>query len=125
MQTILQTTRRPDVSFYPDGKIDITACVVRMLDMQPGDVIDVAVDGQEFLLFVRVRQASGNHEAKVNPTKQNSHNFRCYSRRLCEFMIGKNCTSPTETLRVPAGKVRMHDVYGKMVSLVTRLNIHK
>ena len=125
MQTILQTTRRPDVSFFPSGKIDITARVARMLDLHPGDVIDIAINGSEFLLFVRVRQASGNHEAIVRPTKRRSHNFRCYSRRLCQFMISQHCTSHSTPLRVPAGRVRQHEVYGTMVSLVTLININK
>lgn len=125
MQTILQTTRRPDVSFFPSGKIDITARVARMLDLHPGDVIDVAIDGREFLLFVRVRQASGNHEAMVRPTKRRSHNLRCYSRRLCQYMIGLHCDDTSTPLRVPAGRVRQHEVYGTMVSLVTLLNINK
>ena len=125
MQAILQTTRRPDVSFFPSGKIDITARVARLLDMHPGDVIDIAIDGSEYLLFVRVRQASGSHEAMVHTTKRRSHNFRCYSSRLCQFMISQHCTSPSTPLRVPAGRVRQHEVYGTMVSLVTLLNINK
>ena len=39
MASLLGNTRRPDISFYKNGRIDIASRVVRMLDIQEGDWI--------------------------------------------------------------------------------------
>ena len=50
MESLLKTTRRPDIAFYRNGRIDISANVVKALDIQRGDSIDVTTDGYEYLL---------------------------------------------------------------------------
>lgn len=98
MRTILDITRRHDVTFFPSGKIDITARVARIMELQRGDVIDIAIDGDEYYLFVRHRAQNvvGCHQATVWPTKERSHNFRCYSRRLCNAMLRTQSTGSEE-----------------------------
>ena len=123
---MLQNTRRPDVTFHSSGRIDITARIARSLSLSKGDVIDVATDGDEYLLYVRHRAAdiSGTHEARCWPTnngKRHSNNFRCQSRRLCTTIINKVCPT-TNVLRLPAGIVVKHASigYNDAVPLITR-----
>ena len=42
MIKLLERTRRPDITFSRNGRISITARVVRLLSLQPGDSINVA-----------------------------------------------------------------------------------
>lgn len=90
MTSILGNTRKPDVSFYRNGRIDITARVVKALGIEKGDVIDVAMDGDEYLLYVahKGKDVAGAHEARCYPSNvRNTHNYRCHSKRLCEAMV--------------------------------------
>ena len=126
MTSLLQNTRRPDVTFHSSGRIDITARIARSLSLSKGDVIDIATDGNEYLMYVRHRAAdiTGNHEAQCWPTnhgKHHSNNFRCQSRRLCQAVI--NAVKPdANALRLPAGPVVKHACIGYVsgVPLITR-----
>ncbi len=84
-QSILGNTRRPDISFFASGKIDITSRIVKALDMAEGDVIDIMVGGGEYYFYVSSRSSMvcGKHEAQCYPSKHGSKHFRAYSRRLC------------------------------------------
>ena len=125
MHSILTNTRRPDVTFYPNGRIDITARIANMLDLHQGDVIDIADNGRhEYLLYIRYRgdRLVGKHEAVCRQSKRRSRNFRAYSKRICSFMFRLK-KKKNEPYRVPAGEVLTYKDYGKMVPLITRLNI--
>ena len=125
MHSILTNTRRPDVTFYPNGRIDITARIANMLDLHQGDVIDRADNGRhEYLLYIRYRgdKLVGKHEAVCRQSKRRSRNFRAYSKRICSFMF-RFTDRKNEPYRVPAGEVLTYKDYGKMVPLITRLNI--
>lgn len=128
MDSLLHNSRKPDVSFFRSGRIDITASVCKALDLHVGDVIDVAVDGSEYYLFVRHRHdpsspSIGRHQATVRSTKGKSHNMRCYSSKLCQLMLSLFTDTDHDVLRVPAGKVKTNSCYGNMVSLVTSIKI--
>lgn len=109
MTSLLPNTRRPDIIFHPNGRIDITARIAKMLNLQGGDVIDVALSNGEYLLYVRLRatECVGRHDATVHPTnkgKRRNNNFRAYSRRLCKAMRSAISGLSTEkSLRLPAG----------------------
>lgn len=126
MQRIIATTRRPDISFYPSGRIDITAGVARALNLQQGDVIDVAIHGTERYIYVRLRaqNVNGRHSATVYATKRGSNNFRCFSRQLCQAMLA-TATDSNRPLRIPAGQVIQHEQYGTMMALIYKFNIQQ
>lgn len=125
MQTILQHSRRPDVSFYPSGRIDITARAARAIDLHEGDVIDIAFDNSDYKLFVKHRAGTiGRHEATVHATKNGSHNFRCYSKTLTGHILQRFTDDPLhDSLRVPAGRIIHNEYYGPMISIITKYNI--
>lgn len=123
MKSLLQSTRRPDITFHSSGRIDITARLVRMLGIGRGDVIDVKTDGMEYILYVRHRASdiSGAYEAQCYPTNNGrTHNFRCHSRRLCRALINAVRPSASE-LRLPAGDpVETAGISQTAVPLITR-----
>lgn len=124
MTSILDNTRRPDVSFYRGGRIDITARVAKILKLRKGDVIDVAYDGWEYMLYVRSRGTVtvGRHEAKCFPTnrgKLRANNFRAHSAKLCRAIL--NASMAADAARLPAGQPVMSRKLGGMaVPLITR-----
>jgi hypothetical protein len=126
MTSLIPNTRRPDISFHPDGRIDITARIAKLLQLEDGDVIDVAKSFDEYLLYVQLRadKCEGRHEATVHPTnkgKRSSNNFRAHSRRLCQSMRVASGGSPAdEPLRLPAGALVRFGRYGFAIPLITR-----
>lgn len=124
MQPITNFTRRPDISFYPNGRIDISARIARAINLKDGDVIDIAIHGTERYIYVRLRanNVNGRHISTVHVTKRGSRNFRCYSRQLCQAMLSNapDCHLP---LRVPAGQVIQHEQYGTMMAIIFKFNI--
>ena len=110
-----KSSRRPDISFYQDGRIDITARVVKLLNLQPGDVIDIAEAGGEYLLYVRLQagQVSGRHFGQVHTThatkrSRYSLNFRAYNLQLCRALRDK-CSGTGYPLHLPCGKPQQKD----------------
>lgn len=109
MKSLLGSSRKPDVTFHHDGRIDITARVAHKLGILPGDVIDVSFDGIEYFLYIRHRGTSltGKHEAQCFPTKRHSHNFRAHSVRLCRDILRISRSSCVARLSV--GESERHD----------------
>ena len=133
MTSLLQNTRRPDVSFYSSGRIDITARIARALGINPGDVINIDTDGNEYILYVchRAEQLTGQHEAQCYPTKRGKHrnnNYRCHSRQLCRAITREVlAATPAKegavlcSVRLPAGNPYFSKRLNTMaVNLITR-----
>ena len=130
MKPLLQNSRRPDITFYPTGRIDITARIAKMLQLQPGDVINIASDGEEFILYVMLRKkdslSGSRHAGTVYPTNNNrriqGNNFRTYHyelysefRRLADLPVD----SPA---RLFAGQPIIYGRNGVGIPLITRFN---
>ena len=108
MQSILGNTRRTDITFHADGRIDISARLVKELSIRKGDVIDVLTDGLEYYLYVKLHApVAGRHEAACFPTHSRSRHFRAWSKRLCQAMLpgGKDHASlpAGDPVTLPAG----------------------
>lgn len=124
---VLGDTRRADIRFNACGRVDISARVARMLDLSPGDVIDVATCGvpTEYYLYVALRaeEAVGRHEAAVFPTNRSGKHSRTYSRRLCRVMIGLAGTSGPVSFA--SGNVtELPAPFGKAVAIITKNNLY-
>lgn len=119
MVSLLGNTRRPDISFYRDGRIDITSRVARSLELCDGDVIDVMKHKSEFYLYVRYRnyEILGKHEAQCHSTKRHSNHFRAHSVRLCSAILRECDTSHAALL--PAGETVILDGIGPAITLIT------
>lgn len=123
MGSILGNTRRPDISFHQNGRIDITAPITKSLNIGRGDVIDVDYRNGEYLFYVRLRsnEAIGRHEAQCYPTKEGSHNLRANSKRLCRAMLA--ASNAVKEAKLLIGEVVEFPPFGQAISLITRNNI--
>lgn len=125
MLPLLTNSRRHDVTFCPDGRIDITARIAKMLKLQDGDVINIAVHCGEYLLYVsqRASQCVGQHRAMVAPTnrgKRRNNNFRAYSKYLCSAVSQAAYGCDGRKTRLPAGSPVDIAGYGTVIPLITR-----
>lgn len=126
MKSLLGITRRSDVIFRADGHFDLTARVVRALNISPGDVVDVLSDGCEYYLYVAhhvENGACGRYEAQVFPSKPggNSLHFRGSSSRLCRSILSV-CNSNNK-VALACGDV-ITDNYGRrLLPIIVRLNL--
>lgn len=88
MIKLLEHTRRPDISFNRDGTIRITARVARTLCLCPGDSINIAVSGGEYLLHAIHHSTDfGRHVAQCFPSKRGSNNLCARSVALCRSLF--------------------------------------
>lgn len=87
MKQLISTTRRPDISFCRDGRIQITASVATALHLQPGDSINVYADAGEFYVFAVPNKGLGRFHARIYPTKRGGRNFRANSARLSRRLL--------------------------------------
>lgn len=88
MTFLLEHTRRPDITFRHSGRISISARVVRMLALRPGDSINFSIDGGEhFLLAVRHSDASGRHFACCRRANPGSNYLVASSVRISRYFL--------------------------------------
>lgn len=124
MTDLVSNTRRHDVSFFQNGRIDITARVAKMLELQAGDVVNVSTDGYEYLLYIKHRASNtrgGSYEGTCYPTsRRNTRNFRAHSVNLCRAVIKAVCPSYKE-VRLPVGNAYYSKLLGcTVVPIITR-----
>lgn len=127
MESILgNRTRRADITFYRNGKIDITSRLTKLLDLGDGDVIDIAFDSGEFYIY-RMRKAEdlvGRHEAQCHATHKGkrspSKSLRAYSKKISEAIL--KASGVTERARVWAGEVCSFPELGKAVVIIPASN---
>lgn len=126
MESLLGNTRRPDVSFFKNGRIDITASVAKKLNLGNGDVIDIARCDRELYLYVKWRNHDvvGNHTARCKTTKSKERcaNFRAFSVKLCASIL--EICNAENVVRLAAGDAIHVEGIGAAVPLVTRINLH-
>lgn len=103
MKSILPNSRRYDISFRANGRIDISAHIARKLSLAPGDVIDIAGEGDEWYLYVKLRSGSytGRHDGRVWSTAKGHGTFRTWSRSITRTVLSK--AGSRDTLRCPCG----------------------
>lgn len=107
MIKLLENTRRPDITFYRDGTIRITAYVARLLSLSSGDSINIVLNcdkcasrvigtspdkyecqfcGKQVEYLLSVKQLSrtiGRHEARCFQTNKKGNNYCAHSVKLC------------------------------------------
>lgn len=103
MKSILPNSRKHDISFHASGKIDISAHIARKLSLAPGDVIDIAENGDELYLYVKLRAGTyvGRHSGTVWSMANGKGTFRTCSTSITKTMLAK--AAATSRLRCPCG----------------------
>lgn len=127
MESLLGNTRKPDVSFFKDGHINITARVAKTLNIEEGDVIDILKDGKELYLYVKAKSKDvvGLHMNRCRSTRPEKgyRNFRTNCKRLCDAIF-QLCGS-SEVVQLAAGEGFEIENIGIVVPLITRINLYK
>jgi len=119
MRSIIGNCRRPDITFYAGGRIDITSRVAKQLELHDGDSIDIGQQGSEYFLYVRRRfcpDTSFGFEATVHATKRHTRNFRAWSVRLCRALLA--IYEAKEIVSPQLGKPLHNDIYGIVIPLI-------
>jgi hypothetical protein len=101
---VINITRRADITFHPDGRIDLTAHVAKTLDLNPGDVVNIAEeegDSTEHYLYVSRRggEATGRHACTCRRVKS-GHYLRVFSKPLATHILHQCHTTQALSLRV-------------------------
>ena len=125
--TMLRNTRKPDISFYRSGRIDITAHAAKMLQLKAGDVIDIAKTSGEYYLYRKYKSENvvGRHEAQCQKTSNKGkvcNNLRVYSKRLCQEVLRINGNA--KAVRLPVGQlVRLTELDADALVIIIRHNL--
>lgn len=126
MESLLGNTRRPDISFFKDGHINITARVAKCLSIEEGDIIDILHHNGELFLYVKIKSKDviGLHSGRCRSTrpKRGYRNFRINSKRLCDAIF-EICGS--DMVKLAAGECFEMPEVGMVVPLITRINLYK
>lgn len=122
MKSLLQNSRKHDISFHASGKIDISAHIARRLSLAPGDVIDIVQDAGEWYLCVKLRSGSyvGRHDGRVWPTSNGKGTFRTWSRTLARAVL--TASGATDLLRCPCGAEIEQD-NNKYITIIYRCSL--
>lgn len=125
MESLLGNTRRPDISFFCDGRIDITSRIARCLGLRDGDVVDIIKKEKEVYLYIKWRGSDvvGKHTAQCRATKPYTSctNFRAFSVKLCSAIL--EICEAKDVARLAAGEKVTLEGIGSAVPLITRINL--
>ena len=126
MESLIGNTRRPDISFFRNGQINITARIAKYLFLSEGDIIDVMKSGKELYLYVKSRSKDivGLHSGRCRSTrpKKGYRNFRANCKRLTDAIF-EECDGD-KVVRLAAGDPIDIEPLGKAIPLITRINLH-
>lgn len=111
---------KPDIIFRPNGQIDITARVTRLLHLQSGDAINVWHAGGEYYLYVPGRDVRGKMRGVVYSPSHCSY-LRTNFAELARGII-RVCGSHEARLRI-GEPTNVHPI-GIAVPLITRNNLY-
>ena len=103
MKSILLNSRKHDISFHANGKIDISAHIARKLSLAPGDVIDIVQTGGKWYLYVKLHAGTyaGRHTGAVWSTAHGKGTFRTWSKTMTKAVLA--AAGATGRLRCPCG----------------------
>lgn len=126
MRHLLDNTRRHDITFCADGRIEISARVSKALGLKPGDVIDVAVDerSRECYLYIkhRAERLSGRHKAqcyRTNTRGRRCNSLRAHSVEICKQVLDMRGTGETRA-RLPVGDPEEIPCVGMALPVIIR-----
>jgi hypothetical protein len=124
MESILGNSRKPDISFFRDGHIDITARVAKSLSLSEGDIIDILRSDREFYIYVKTRNQDvvGQHAGRCRTTRPNSYcNFRTNCKKLTDAILAE--CNEAEVVRLAAGETMEMPNLGVVIPLITRIKL--
>lgn len=120
MPSVLGNTRKPDVFFRKDGRIDITASASRLLNLEAGDCINIWSD--ESGLYLYATKPVGQHRAVCRLVNKGSRYLRASCKDLTDFV---NSITGGKESHIPVGEPVCISAVGIALPLITRLNLYR
>lgn len=122
--TSIQTSssRRTDISVYPNGRIDITARIARQLHLADGDVIDIGSERGEYYLYIRYTSNNvvGRHAGVVHATRVNNNNFRTYAKSITSALYAITGVLDVSPMRCACGAPEIMPDDTVRIPIITR-----
>ena len=119
---IVTTTRKGDITFHSNGRMDIKAHVARTLDLKTGDVVNIVERGnycKEYYLYVvrRKEQVVGRHACTCHSVKNKGNYLRVFNKALTTFML-RLCHAE-DKISVRVGSMETIQGIGAALPLIT------
>lgn len=108
--------RKPALVFYADGRITVTAWAMKMLNLEPGDVINLWEEGKDVYLY-GIKNPTGYYKCRLRGNNKASvRTCRCFSAELSHYILDKMGGNKCQ---VAGGEVKDITV-GKGLELILR-----
>lgn len=122
MKSLIPSSRKHDLVFHSDGRIDISAKIARVLSLNPGDIIGISEEQGEWFLHVRLRAGcySGRHDGKVFPTARGRGTWRTQSVKMTSAIL--KASSSAGPLRLPCGQPIIRD-NNKYITIIHHIKL--
>lgn len=120
MEHLIKNSRRHDITISTSGIMSLSARLVRMLDIQDGDTINVGCDKDNYYIYVAYRrQEAVRCKAKCYSLNKSGRCMRCCSKELAMGIINK-VAKGQRTVKLPIGNAML--LNGRVaVPLITKL----
>jgi|WetSurMetagenome_2_1015567.scaffolds.fasta_scaffold11874_7 hypothetical protein len=121
---IVESTRKPDLIFYHNGKIYITSKVSKAIGANEGDVINIWQEKQEYYLYVQKHNAPKNSKLVCHKHKKTSKNFLSVFSTTLSRAIIKESGGEKEAQLMVGEPCRLPGTETRCVPIITRINLY-
>jgi hypothetical protein len=123
IEKVLCKTKKADLTFFYNGKINITAHVSHSLGLNAGDAVNIAkVENgwTEYYLYIerRANEMRGQYEGVCAVTHGDGHNLRVFNCRLSRYILALCGT--TEPVSLSIGEPEEVEGLGLAVPIIIR-----
>ena len=122
LQPIISHHRRPDLTFYPNGRIDLSSNLVKQLSLQPNDVIAMSVDDEDNILLHRYIQAaerynSTRYTGALYPSHLGQRSLRTNNISYYKY-LNHRFPNLSPTIHTAIGSIIQHPLYGLCANII-------
>lgn len=109
MKSFISSSRKHDISFHHNGRIDISAHLAKRLSLSPGDVIDILKHQGEWYICVKLRAGTyiGRHIGKVWHASGHKGTFRTQAKPVTNAILAE--LGNPKSFHCPVGEDFIHD----------------
>lgn len=87
MESLIKQYRKPDIKFFRDGRIYITARIAKEMDLKTGDAIDIIYGKGRYYLCISRRNAPMGYVARCYRPRKSSRFMRCNSTEITSGIL--------------------------------------
>ena len=119
MLPILTHSRKPDITFYNNGRIEVSRRLARILGIRKGDVLNLMQENNRHYLYLSSLAvwSNGSHEAACSPSAPGSRHFRAHSVALARAAARVAAAEGCAKVGAYAGDPMLSEIYGVYVPL--------